>query len=71
MKKTLSKQVQDHIAGLDCTQGDGAGSKFRLFPWQKRFLSGAFADGVDESGLCIARGNGKSTFCAAIAHGGA
>ena len=35
---------------------------------QKRFLSGAFADGVDESGLCIARGNGKTTFCAAIAH---
>lgn len=38
---------------------------FRIPPWQESFLRGAFADGVFESGLSVARKNGKSGLIAA------
>ena len=55
-----------YIEGLTITQGAGTGEPFRLLPWQRRFLRGAF--GVEgDSALSISRGNGKSTLVAAIA----
>ena len=57
----------DYIETLEITQGTGEGGPFPVLPWQKRFLQGAFADDVDESALTVARGNGKTTLCAAIA----
>ena len=61
------RELIDYISGLTITQGEGAGGPFPMFPWERRFLMGAFRPDVDESGLCIARGNGKTTLCAAIA----
>lgn len=49
------------------TQGEGAGDAFNVLPWEGKFCSGAFQDGIYQASLTIARGNGKSTFTAAIA----
>lgn len=58
--------LADYIASLRITQGDGTGEPFRVLPWQRRFLRGAF--GVEgDSALSIAGGNGESTLVAAIA----
>ena len=46
-------------------QGRFASQPFRLFPWQKRFLRGAFGQ-PDDAALTLARGGGKTTFIAAI-----
>ena len=62
------KALIDFIGGLEVTQGHGVGGAFPVLPWQRRFLNGAFADHADESALSIvARANGKTTLCAAIA----
>ena len=55
-----------YIASLTITQGAGTGGPFRLLPWQRRFLRGAFAVEGD-SAIAISRGNGKSTLVSAIA----
>ena len=46
----------------------GIGQPFDVFPWEEKFLRGALADGTDVSALSVARGNGKTTLCAAVAH---
>ena len=60
------RALAGYIAGLTVTQGAGAGERFRVLPWQRRFLRGAFAVEGDAA-LSIARGNGKSTLVSAIA----
>ena len=64
----LATAVIEHIRTLTVTQGQGAGQPFEVFPWEYDFVHGALAPGVDVAALTIARGNGKTTFCAAIAH---
>ena len=64
---TLSARLAAYIQTLSITQGRYAGQPFTLLPWEKRFLIGAFRDGVMDSAMSMARGGGKSTFCAAIA----
>ena len=59
--------VIDYLSGLKVTQGAGIGQNLALFPWEKRFLRGALAPGVEESALSVARGNGKTTLVAALA----
>lgn len=61
------KTLIEHIEGLRITQGQGAGEPFKVLPWQRRFLRGAFAVD-DDAALSVARGNGKTTLCAAVAH---
>ena len=57
-----------YIEGLAAfSQGRYAGKKFTLLPWEKRFIRGAFKADVADAGLSLARGNGKTTFTAAIA----
>ena len=46
--------------------GPLAGKPFRLGQWQRDFLAGALADGIRESGLSVARKNGKSGLIAAL-----
>ena len=60
------KALTEYIESLSVTQGEGAGERIRLFPWQKRFLAGCFGQDGDAA-LSIARGGGKTTFMAAIA----
>ena len=56
------------IETLTITQGQGVGAPMRLFAWEKRFLRGAFSPDVSSAALLsIARGNGKTALCAAIA----
>ena len=55
------------IETLTVSQGALAGQPFKLLPWELDFLAGAFADGIDTAALTIARGNGKTALCAALA----
>ena len=55
------------IEGLEVTQGTGLGALLKLFPWERRFIRGAFAPDVATAGLSVARGNGKSTLLGAVA----
>ena len=55
----------DFIAQLPVTQGAGAGEPFQVFPWERKLL-GKLERETDDLALSIARGNGKSTFAAAI-----
>ena len=57
----------DFISRLVVTQGRLAGQRFAVLSWQRRFVRGAFRDGVSSAALSVARGNGKTTLVAAIA----
>ena len=59
----MISDLTQYLESLSITQGEGAGSRIRLFPWQRRFLKGAFGQNVD-SALSIARGAGKTTLMA-------
>ena len=59
-------QLIEYLGGLTITQGEGAGERIRLFPWERRFIRGAFGQGADAA-LSVARGNGKTTLMAGIA----
>ena len=56
----------DYLEGLTITQGRLAGQPFPLFPWERRFVKGAFRSGVSEAALSVARGNGKTTLVAGL-----
>ena len=58
--------VEKYIENLVIGQGRYAGQNFKLLPWQKRFLKGAFGQ-PDDAALSMGRGGGKTTFVAAIA----
>ena len=58
--------VEKYLAGLVMPQGRFAGEPFSVLPWQSRFVSGAFRDGVLDAALSVARGNGKTTLCAGL-----
>ena len=61
----LWRRVADYCEGLIIGQGRRAGQKMVLYPWQKRFLRGAFGQD-DDAALSTGRGSGKTTFMAAI-----
>ena len=66
VKHTIAKDLEAYIGGLVIPQGRFAGQPFALFPWQRRFLRGAFGQ-PDDAALTVSRGAGKTTFIAAIA----
>ena len=59
--------LEDFIETLVIGQGPLQGQPFKLLDWERQFLRGAFADGIDAGALSIGRGNGKSSLVAAIA----
>ena len=61
------RELVEYLETLTVTQGREAGERFKVLPWQRRFIRGAFAPGVGSSSLSIARANGKSTLLAGIA----
>ena len=63
---SLAAEVGAYIQGLVIGQGRHAGQPMHLLGWQRRFLSGAFGQDGDAA-LSMGRGNGKTTFTAAIA----
>ena len=56
----------DWISRLKVTQGRRAGEPFEILDWQAEFLECSLAPRVFDSALSMARGNGKSTFSAAV-----
>ena len=56
----------DWIGKLKVTQGRRAGEPFEILNWQAEFLECSLANRVFDSALSMARGNGKSTFSAAV-----
>ena len=63
----LATDLIVYLEGLTVTQGRLAGQPFTVLPWQRKFIRGAFADGIQSAALSIARGNGKTALCAGIA----
>ena len=64
---SLSDRLVGWLGSLTVTQGRHAGKPFQVLGWQRQFIEGTFRDGITESGLSVARGNGKSTLVAGIA----
>lgn len=66
---SLSNDIIKYISALEIGQGRHAGKPFNVLPWQKRFIRGSFHPDNDnkDSGLSVARGNGKSTLVGGIA----
>ena len=62
-----SLRLTDYLGGLTVSQGRLAGQPFRVLPRQRRFVRGAFPDGVQSAALTVARGNGKTAFLSGIA----
>ena len=56
-----------YLEGLRVTQGPLAGQPFEVLPWERKFLRGAFAPGVQTSALSVSRANGKTAFLAGVA----
>ena len=63
---SLPSDLIRYIEGLTLTQGRFAGQPFHLLPYERKFIKGAFSQPGDGA-LSMARGNGKTTLCAAIA----
>ena len=63
---TIGGDLIDFLGGLELSGGDHDGSLFDVLAWERRFVSGAFRVSGDAA-LSVARGNGKSALCAAIA----
>ena len=61
------KSLESYLSGLRVTQGRRAGEPFAVLPWQRRFVRGAFAPGVQSAALSVARGNGKTALLSGIA----
>ena len=66
MAQTLPRALVGYLGGLTLAGGDHNGEPFTVLPWERRFLFGAFR-GAGDAGLTVARGNGKSALCAAVA----
>ena len=59
---SISQYIESN---LTIGQGRHAGQPFKLLPWERRFIRGAFKERT--ANLTVARSNGKSTLIAAIA----
>ena len=59
--------LERYLSSLTVTQGRLAGQPFKVLPWQRQFVRGAFADGVGTAALSVARGNGKSALLSGVA----
>ncbi len=54
-------------SNLRVTQGNRQGQPFKLLPWEKRVLREIYRTGRVETGVSVARSNGKTTLVSAIA----
>ena len=65
--KSVSSGLSGYLSSLTVTQGRRAGQRFICLPWQRSFVAGAWAEGISEAGLSVARGNGKTALLSGIA----
>ena len=61
------KSLESYLSGLTVSQGRRAGEPFTVLPWQRRFIRGAFAPGVQSAALSVARACGKTSLLSGIA----
>lgn len=54
---------------LTIPEGPLAGQRLKLAPFQKQFVRGALASGINVAVLSIGRGNAKTALCAGLALG--
>ena len=59
----------DYLGGLTLSHGDRAGEAFKVLPWERRFVMGAWRVPGDVA-FSVARGNGKTALVAGIATAG-
>ena len=64
---TAATRVIAFLEGLKIPEGPLAGKPVKLAPFQRRFVRGALADGVNVAVLSIGRGNAKTALAAGIA----
>ena len=62
----IAYELIEYLESLEVTQGALTGDTFTVLPWQEDFIRGAFAPEVAQSGLTVARGNGKTTLVAGL-----
>ena len=55
-----------YVEALTLFQGRHAGEKFKMLPWQTKWLRGAFRPRVTTSALSLARAAGKTTLISAV-----
>ena len=63
----LHADLLNFLSGLTVSQGRLAGQALTVLPWQRRFVRGALAPGVQSAALSVARGNGKTALLSGIA----
>ena len=63
----LADKTIRYLGTLTVTQGRRAGDPLTVLPWQRRFIAGAFAEGVQSAALSVGRGNGKTAILSGIA----
>lgn len=63
----IAGQVIDAVQGLTVPQGPLAGEPVTLAGFQRQFIEGAFADGVNIGCLSVGRGAGKTALSGALA----
>ena len=61
-----TQRLIDSLEGAPIGDGDLRGEPFRVLPFQRRFLKGAFRDGVIRAGLSTGRGSGKTGLASAL-----
>ena len=66
VKQITGPALIEWLGKLTLSGGDLDGQPFEVWPWEKRFLKGAFRR-PGNAALSLARGNGKSAFVAALA----
>ena len=54
-----TRSLIDSLESAPVGDGDLRGELFRVLPYQRRFLRGAFKPGIIQAGLSLARGEGK------------
>ena len=59
-KTVIIHSLIAYLEGLTITQGQGRGEPFKLLPWERRFIRGAFGT-TGDAAMSLARGNGKTT----------
>ena len=64
---TSPSETVRYLGKLTVTQGRRAGDRLRVLPWQRRFIVGAFAPGIQSAALSVGRGNGKTALLSGIA----
>ena len=66
---SASHRTIEFLQNLTIPEGPKAGSPIHLAPFQKQFVKGALADGINVACLSIGRGNAKTALSAGIALG--